>query len=66
MFAFQKTNQIPSYLHGDEEKAEIRSIASFESKYNKRNIYNGHQYIAISPDGNQIVTLNTTTYQLKL
>ncbi|CAB4409308.1 unnamed protein product [Rhizophagus irregularis] len=66
MFAFQKTNQTPSYLHGDEEKAEIRSIASFESKYNKRNIYNGHQYIAISPDGNQIVTLNTTTYQLKL
>ncbi|GBC40667.1 uncharacterized protein OCT59_029180 [Rhizophagus irregularis] len=67
MFAFQKTNQTPSHLYNDEEKAEIRSIASFESKYsNKRNVYNGHQYIAISPDGNQIVTLNTTTYQLKL
>ncbi|CAG8583746.1 7932_t:CDS:1, partial [Rhizophagus irregularis] len=51
MFAFQKTNQTPSHLYNDEEKAEIRSIASFESKYsNKRNVYNGHQYIAISPD----------------
>ncbi|GBC38196.1 uncharacterized protein OCT59_005945 [Rhizophagus irregularis] len=67
MFAFQKTNQTPSQLYSDEERAEIKSIASFESKYsNKRNIYNGHQYIAISPDGTQIVTLNTTTYQLKL
>ncbi|CAG8710957.1 22959_t:CDS:2, partial [Rhizophagus irregularis] len=67
MLAFKKTNQTPSHLYSDEEKAEIRSIASFESKYsNKRNIYNGHQYIAISPDGTQIVTLNTTTYQLKL
>jgi hypothetical protein len=67
MFAFKKSNQNPSYLYSDEEKAEIRSIASFESKYNnKKNIYNGHQYIAISPDGTQIATLNTTTYQLKL
>ncbi|PKY50378.1 hypothetical protein RhiirA4_466845, partial [Rhizophagus irregularis] len=67
MLAFKKTNQTPSHLYNDEEKAEIRSIASFESKYsNKRNIYNGHQYIAISPDGTQIATLSTTTYQLKL
>ncbi|CAB4493724.1 uncharacterized protein OCT59_018961 [Rhizophagus irregularis] len=67
MLAFQKINQTPSHLFSDEEKAETRSIASFESKFNnKKNIYNGHQYIAISPDGTQIVTLNTTTYQLKL
>ncbi|GBB91622.1 hypothetical protein RclHR1_00190035 [Rhizophagus clarus] len=66
MLSFRKSNQTPSHLYSDEEKAEIRSIASFESKHNKKNIYDGHQYIAISPDGTQIATLNIATYQLKL
>ncbi|CAG8626949.1 10292_t:CDS:2 [Funneliformis mosseae] len=64
MSAFQKSH---SYLIGDEEKAESGSISSFGSKSSiKRSSYNGYQYIAISPDGTQIVTLNTSTHQLKL
>ncbi|RIA85669.1 hypothetical protein C1645_830442 [Glomus cerebriforme] len=67
MLSLQKIHQTPSYLYPDEEKAEIRSISSFDSKhYNKKDLYDGHQYIAISPDGTNIVTLNTVTYQLKL
>ncbi|CAG8597864.1 11017_t:CDS:2 [Funneliformis caledonium] len=64
MSAFQKSH---SYLISDEEKAESGSISSFGSKSSiKRSSYNGYQYIAISPDGTQIVTLNTSTHQLKL
>ncbi|CAI2165825.1 1963_t:CDS:2, partial [Funneliformis geosporum] len=64
MSAFQKSH---SYLFSDEEKAESGSISSFGSKSSiKRSSYNGYQYIAISPNGTQIVTLNTSTHQLKL
>src|SRR2546429_7769009 len=58
MMAYQKSHQ--KLNSSDEEKAEI------EYSSIKRNPYNGHQYIAISPDGTQIVSLNTETYQLKL
>jgi hypothetical protein len=55
-----KQNQI--YL--DEEKAEAGTISSVGSKYDVNN--SSHHYIAISPDGNLIVTLDTSTYQLNL
>src|SRR5579862_3659782 len=45
----------------DEEKAETDSKNSIK-KFSR----SGHQYIATSPDGTQVVTLNTKTYQLKL
>ncbi|PKK56695.1 hypothetical protein RhiirC2_799494, partial [Rhizophagus irregularis] len=53
-----------SYLLNDEEKAEIDSICSFDSKHLIS--CDDHQYIAVSSDGTQIVTLNAETYQLKL
>ncbi|PKY27233.1 hypothetical protein RhiirB3_390138 [Rhizophagus irregularis] len=53
-----------SYLLNDEEKAEIDSICSFDS--NHLISCDDHQYIAVSSDGTQIVTLNAETYQLKL
>jgi hypothetical protein len=45
----------------DEDKAEIRTECSI-----KGTSYCGHQYIAISPDGTQIATLNTSNHQIKL
>ncbi|PKY33692.1 hypothetical protein RhiirB3_532588, partial [Rhizophagus irregularis] len=59
MLAFKKTNQTPSHLYSDEEKAEIRSIASFESKYsNKRNIYNARISSSINDMGGIIKFLD--------
>ncbi|RGB23517.1 hypothetical protein C1646_774371 [Rhizophagus diaphanus] len=60
---FPQQNRL-SYLLNDEEKAEIDSICSFDSKHSIS--YDDRQYIAISSDGTQIVTLNAETYQLKL
>ena len=65
MFTFQKINLSSTPLvANDEEKAEAGSISTFDSI--KRDSYNGHRYIAVSPDGTQVVTLNTETYQLTL
>ncbi|PKC08483.1 hypothetical protein RhiirA5_477038 [Rhizophagus irregularis] len=47
----------------DEEKAEIITISSLNSV--KKTSDKGH-YIAISPDGTQIATLNTETLKIKL
>jgi hypothetical protein len=67
MFTFQKINQTPTSSFSYEEKAETDSISTLDSEYSLRNSsHNCHQYIAISPDGTQIITLNTETYQLKL
>jgi hypothetical protein len=53
----------PSYLF-DEEKS-VRSLSTFNSKC-INNFYDGHHYVAMSPDGTQIATLNTAeNYNLK-
>src|SRR5688572_24917603 len=60
MTSYQIINKSSASSFNDEE-----TIYTFASKYSiKENSYN--QYIAVSPDGTQIVTLNTETYQLKL
>ncbi|GES91142.1 hypothetical protein GLOIN_2v1471210 [Rhizophagus clarus] len=53
-----------SYSLNDEEKAEIDSIYSFDSKHLTSR--DERQYIATSSDGTQVITLNTETLQLKL
>src|SRR5438045_9418199 len=64
MMPFQKSSS-SLYLFNDEETGS--TVSTLNSKYsNNENSYNGHHYIAISPDGTQIVTLNTENYQLKL
>src|SRR6266496_5416196 len=55
MSSLQKVN--------DEEKAEILTISSLNSI---KIIPHNDRYIAISPDGTQIVTLNLDTFQLNL
>jgi hypothetical protein len=68
MFSFQKINQTSSSSINDEEKAKsIGSVFTSDFIYStERSSYIGHQYIAISPDGIQIVTLDTETCQLNL
>src|SRR5256885_8864956 len=62
MTSCQKMNKSSTSSFSDEE-----TIYTFASKFSiKENSYNGHQYITVSPDGTQIVTLNTETCQLKL
>ncbi len=58
----KKLIKISSYLCNDEEKA-VTTLGSKSSI--KKNSYDGYQFIASSPDGTQVVTLNIAIHQLK-